>query len=109
MVEVFDGDEHFLLNPRIEVEGRWGWCKSTIESKGYELPTPNQLLAMHHLLDDINDMIVAHYGSTLKTTVKYWSSNRTEDNSVDIVFIHNGFRQDYYGSGTFFARGVVSL
>lgn len=109
MVEVFEGDEHFMLNPNLEVEGRWGQCKPVIESRGYQLPTPRQLQAMHALLKEINELIVAHYGSTLKTVEKYWSNNLRADRDVDIVFLYNGLRQAAQSTSRFLARGVVTL
>ena len=109
MVEVFDGDEHFFLHPYLEVVGIWTKADYVIRSKGYQLPTTAQLLAMHHLQREIDKVILDHFGSMLKDNDWHWTRVRTEDYGYDVVHMHNGHCRTMYDPGKYIGRAVLDM
>lgn len=107
-VEVWDGDEHFLLHPYLEVEGIWSKADYEIKAKGYSLPTTAQLLAMHRNKREIDKVILAHYGSMLKGDSWHWTRVRTDDYAYEVVYMHNGLCRTLHDTGKYIGRAVLN-
>ena len=79
-IEVFDGDEHFILSLR-DADGRYTWKDATNEAKklGMRLGTVSEWDVVYKHLDEINklieDNLIGHLIGVGRFPKQYWTSD----------------------------------
>lgn len=85
--------------PRLEPERHecpWDDAMADAAAAGLSLPSRGELQYMHHHLDQINELLLAHKGNPLPCNKHLWSGTERDQDNAWYVYFGSGLTHYYH-------------